>query len=109
MGTIVDSLTEEETIVVLPSCTKSSEQLVAQIKALIETHRVTEAKFNSLRICEERQLVKSLQEGNQNFLEQYRVVRDVFKMFVQNDSSIFYQERNIQADGADGQTAQQCS
>ena len=30
-------------------------------------------------------------------------VRDVFKMFVQNDSSIFYQERcGGRADGADG-------
>ena len=92
MGTIANSLDDDDTIVILPSCTKSSDQIVTQIKALIETHKVTEAKFNSLKISEERSLIKSLEEGDNN--EDFSVVRNVFKMFVQNDSSVYYQDRS---------------
>ena len=34
---------EEDPIVILPTCTKSSDEIVAQIKALIEAHRITQA------------------------------------------------------------------
>ena len=60
LGSVTSSLDEDETIVILPTCTKSSDQIVTQIKALIETHRVTEAKFNTMHITEESQLMKAL-------------------------------------------------
>lgn len=41
---------------------------------------------------EERHLRKSIQEGSKEFTEQHRVIKDVFKMFVQNDTSIFFNE-----------------
>ena len=76
--------------VILPSSNKGSDQLVSQIKAFIHMHSVTESQFNSLKLCEERQLRKSLAEaGNEDYAEQYKVLRDVFKMFIQNDASVF--------------------
>lgn len=64
--------------------------MVSQIKAFIHMHSITESQFNSLKLCEERQLRKSLAEaGNQDYTEQYKVLRDVFKMFIQNDASVF--------------------
>jgi len=68
MGTIVTDLTEDA-FIVLPTCSKGSEQLVTQVKALINTHRVTEEKFNSLRLLEERQIRKSLADGTQDYAE----------------------------------------
>ena len=94
LGSVTSSLDCEETIVILPTCTKSSDQIVTQIKALIEIHRVAEAKFNSMHITEESQLVKALDQqlvGAAHFTEElFSVVRNVFKMFVQNDASIYY-------------------
>lgn len=67
---------------------------MTQIKALLEAYKITETQFDSVKICEERQLVKSLEAGSQDFTEQFSMVRSVFKMFIQNDTSVYYQEHN---------------
>ena len=79
-------------IVILPTCTKSSDEIVAQIRALIEAHRITQAQFERLQVTEESQLNKLIDgsSSDESFNEQFGIVRNVFKMFVQNDSSVFY-------------------
>ena len=54
---------------------------MTQVKALINTYRVTEEKFNSVKLVEERQIRKSLKDLSQEYAEQHRVVKDVFRMF----------------------------
>ena len=46
-----------------------------------------------MKLVEERQIRKSLKELSQEYAEQHRVVKDVFRMFIQNDSSVFFSDQ----------------
>ncbi len=81
MGKVAEDLSEQ-TFVVFPTCKKGSEQLVTQIKAFIQCHRITEEKFNQLKLIDERQLCNSLDNQDQEYADQHRVLKDVFRMFI---------------------------
>jgi hypothetical protein len=53
---------------------------------------VNEASFNNLSIYDERWLKKMLETGTVDLQSNAAVVRDVFRMFVQNDSSVYWHE-----------------
>lgn len=53
---------------------------------------MTEARFNSLPIYDERWLKKALETGTLDLDSNAAVIRDVFRMFVQNDSSVYWHE-----------------
>ena len=42
-GAVTRSFEDGDPIVILPTCTKSSDEIVAQIRALIEAHKITQA------------------------------------------------------------------
>lgn len=94
MGSVSDKLGEEdsESIVILPATSKTSQELVSQIKTLIFTHRITESSFSKLLIFDEKWLHKTIETGEVDVRSNAAVVRDVFKMFVQNDTSVFWQD-----------------
>lgn len=83
---------DSESIVILPATSKTSQELVSQIKTLIFTYRITESHFGKLLIFDEKWLHKTIEAGQVDVRSNAAVVRDVFKMFVQNDTSVFWQD-----------------